>query len=326
MQFSTGVAPVPNPYQRTILLAFATCDSNRAAVSRPYLAPDAAGNISGELQLGTATMVSAEPTPKAPRQSASGTQNGADRRRRRRARISAQVHVKTVSAQQPFEEVCTTIDVCRDGLLFTSQSAPYRKGERVDIIFPYSSMVGAIHQGQPAEIVRVVRQESGRCSVAVQFVSAKADEKSERRGAGSHAAKKQGPGRESVVLAVQADPRGAESMRNLLEQDGYTVITVPTAQDALEILRTIVPSAFIAEVEAEDMSGQDLCVIIKQNERLQGVPVILITRSAHPADYARSHQLGAVVCMAKPFKPERLQQVVRLVAPPPALSDAHGSR
>ena len=41
--------------------------------------------------------------------------------------------------------------------------------------------------------------------------------------------------------------------------------------------------------------------------------------SAQPADYATSHQLGAVVCMAKPFKPERLQQVVRLVAPPPAL-------
>ncbi len=72
------------------------------------------------------------------------------------------------------------------------------------------------------------------------------------------------------------------------------------------------------------MSGQDLCVIIKQNERLAKVPVILITRSAQPADYATCHQLGAVVCMAKPFKPERLQQVVRLVAPPPALRGANG--
>jgi len=74
------------------------------------------------------------------------------------------------------------------------------------------------------------------------------------------------------------------------------------------------------------MSGQDLCVIIKQNERLRNVPVILLTRSAQPADYSASHQLGAVICMAKPFKLERLQQVVRLVAPPPALHSAYGVR
>jgi CheY-like chemotaxis protein len=131
---------------------------------------------------------------------------------------------------------------------------------------------------------------------------------------------------QSVVLAIEPDVRNAEAIRNMLEQDGYTVIAVPSAQAALEILRTTIPSVFIAEVEAEDMSGQDLCVIIKQNERLAKVPVILMTRAAQPADYATSHQLGAVVCMAKPFKPERLQQVVRLVAPPPALRTAYGTR
>ena len=75
------------------------------------------------------------------------------------------------------------------------------------------------------------------------------------------------------------------------------------------------PAAFIAEVEGSDMSGQDLCLVIKRNKRLQRVPVILLIRSAQPADYLRSHQMGAVVCMAAPFKPERLRYVVRLVAP-----------
>jgi len=31
------------------------------------------------------------------------------------------------------------------------------------------------------------------------------------------------------------------------------------------------------------------------------------------------------VCMAKPFKPERLLHVVRLVAPPPTQKSAYGS-
>jgi CheY-like chemotaxis protein len=277
--------------------------------------------------MGITTVAPVAPAAKAAGNASQGQQNGIDRRRRRRAKISAHVHVRAVNSPEPFEEVCMTVDVSRDGLLFTSQFSGYTKGQAVEVTFPYSNMTGAINQGQPAEVVRIVPQSGGKHGVAVQFVSAKTDAKGERKtGYSNAAAGNASDAAQSVVLAIESDPRSAESMRNMLEPDGYTVIAVPTAQAALEILRTTIPSVFIAEVEAEDMSGQDLCVIIKQNERLQKVPVILLTRSAQPADYATSHQLGAVVCMAKPFKPERLQQVVRLVAPPPALRTSHGAR
>ena len=247
-----------------------------------------------------------------------------ERRRRRRAKISAQVHVRAVNSPEPFEEVCMTVDVSRDGLLFSSGFSGYWKGQRVEVVFPYSNAPNAVNSGQPADVVRVEPQAGGRSAVAIHFISAQTGDKADKKAAvASLSARPAAAGasaaRQSVVLAIEPDQRGAEAMRSMLEQDGYTVVIVPTAQAALEILRTTVPAVFIGEVEAEDMSGQDLCVIIKQNERLQQVPVILITRSAQPADYSTSHQLGAVVCMAKPFKPERLQQVVRLVAPPPAL-------
>jgi CheY-like chemotaxis protein len=130
---------------------------------------------------------------------------------------------------------------------------------------------------------------------------------------------------QSIVLAVEPDQRTADMMRNILQSDGYTVIVVATAQEALEVLRTTVPAVFLAEVEGDDMTGHDLCLIIKRNDRLQRVPVVLLTRSAQPADYSASHQLGAVVCMAKPFKPERLLHVVRLVAPPPTQKSVYGA-
>jgi CheY-like chemotaxis protein len=277
--------------------------------------------------MGTTTVAPTAPGAEVSGQSAQSAQSGIDRRRRRRAKISAQVYVKAHS-ETPFEEVCMSVDVSRDGLLFTSKRADYAKGQQLEITFPYSNMTGPLNQGQPAEIVRVMPQ-GDKYGVAVQFLSAKADAKGERNTSRSNAAANLAQpisaAHQSVVLAIEPDPRSAESMRNLLEQDGYSVIAVPTAQAALEILRTSVPSVFIAEVEAEDMSGHDLCVIVKQNERLQRVPVILMTRSAQPADYALSHQLGVVVCMAKPFKPERLQQVVRMVAPPPAIKGSPGS-
>lgn len=281
--------------------------------------------------MATGTTIPAAPNAKPAVQASQSEKSGIDRRRRRRAKISAQVHLRAVNAPEPFEEVCMTVDVSRDGLLFTSKYSGYWKSQLLEVTFPYSNMTGAINQGQPAEVVRVVPQAPDKFAVAVQFVAAKADSKGEKKSAGTNSPPTSMPSTtsaysQSVVLAIEPDVRDAEAMRNMLEQDGYAVIAVPSAQAALEILRTTIPSVFIAEVEAEDMSGQDLCVIIKQNERLAKVPVILMTRAAQPADYATSHQLGAVVCMAKPIKPERLQQVVRLVVPPPALRTAYGTR
>ncbi len=275
----------------------------------------------------TTVQTSAEPGAKA-----AGAHNGTERRRRRRAKISAQVHVSTVGPSKPFEEVSTTVDISRDGLLFTSDHPDYCKGQTLNVMFPYSKTQVATEQAQKADVVRVIRHTDGKYGVAVQFhgatLRASVAEQSSRYSGNNPAAPIQ-PGMhgESMVLVVEPDAHTSTTLRNMLEQDGYKVVIVATAEEALSILRNTVPVAFIAEVEGSEMSGQDLCLIIKRNERLQRVPVILLTRSAQPADYSASHQMGAVICMAKPFKPERLQHVIRLVAPPPAMRNAYsGSR
>jgi CheY-like chemotaxis protein len=222
-----------------------------------------------------------------------------------------------------------TVDVSRDGLLFTSNHRDYSKGQTLNITFPYSKTQTAMDQPQKADVVRVIQHADGKYGVAVQFQAAKLGAKLEETTGSRYsrnnpvAPVQAGLSGESLVLVVEPDAHTGTILRNMLEQDGYKVMIVPTAEEALSILRTTVPVAFIAEVEGSDMSGQDLCLIIKRNERLQRVPVILLTRSAQPADYTASHQMGAVICMAKPFKPERLQHVIRLVAPPPTVRSAY---
>ncbi|MGH9746922.1 MAG: response regulator [Candidatus Acidiferrales bacterium] len=265
--------------------------------------------------------------------SSNSNSSGIERRRRKRAKISAQVHVRVANSPEPFEEVCKSIDVSRDGLLFMSARAGFWKGQQLEVTFPYSNAATALNTPQVAEVVRVETATGSQHGVAVQFSAAKADARSEKKGVQADpfappASATKAPAtakQQSVVLAVEPDQRTADIMRNLLQNDGYTVVIVPTAQAALDVLRTTVPAVFLAEVEGEDMTGHDLCLIIKRNDRLQHVPVILLTRSAQPADYSASHQLGAVVCMAKPFKPERLLHVVRLVAPPPSQKSAYGA-
>jgi two-component system, chemotaxis family, response regulator PixH len=271
---------------------------------------------------------------------ASAKSGGIERRRRRRAKITAQVLIRATesAASKGFREVCTTVDVSRDGLQLLARETGYWKGQQLHVTFPYSTEPGAIHNEQEAEVVRVQEQPGKQFAVALHFHEARIDAKAERKGATPYARDTRLPGRyapepvtqpsrpQSLVLAVEPDTRSAEAMRGLLQQDGYTVVIVSTAKEALHILRSAVPAVFVAEVESQDITGHELCQTIKRDPRLQRVPVILLTRSAKPADYSASHQLGAVVCMAKPFKPERLQHVVRLVAPPPIVQNAYGGR
>ncbi|MGA7842917.1 MAG: hypothetical protein WCA34_18525, partial [Candidatus Acidiferrales bacterium] len=64
--------------------------------------------------MSTPPIASAEATPKS---AASNSPVGIERRRRKRAKITAQVHMRCATISEPFEEICKSVDVSRDGLL-----------------------------------------------------------------------------------------------------------------------------------------------------------------------------------------------------------------
>ena len=158
----------------------------------------------------------------AARKSAASSPNGIERRRRKRAKITAQVHLRTTNSPEPIEEICKSIDVSRDGLLFTAARAGYWKGQRLEVTFPYSTAAAALNQAQEAEIVRVTEAGPGQFHVAVQFHAAKAEARGEKKGAvadpfvggAGESAPAAGAKQQSVVLAVEPDQRTADLMRD----------------------------------------------------------------------------------------------------------------
>lgn len=265
--------------------------------------------------------------------SAAHTDTASERRGRKRVKVSAQVRVRVTDPKcKPFTEIAMSIDVSRDGILFSTARRDFWKGMSLGVTFPFSNAPGALNSEEPAEVVRTIDFPDNKLGVAIQFrrmqqraaaaiavTGPGSKEKSSIHGASSSA--KGAPVRSTqtrpIVLVVDSDPLSQEQLKSLLTPEGYDVFVVSTGKAALDILRTTVPACFIAEVESGDTSGYDLCLIIKNSERLSRVPVVLVTRNAQPEDYAASHNFGAVVCMAKPFKPDRMLQVVRLVAPVP---------
>ncbi len=245
---------------------------------------------------------------------------GAERRGRARAKVDFDVHVRGgIGTPQVFDDMVRSVDVTRDGLLLSTLRGGYWVGEPLQVTFPYWNKPTAINSPRSATVIRSSVTRNSHYSLAVKFEEAVAHE-----GAAPPAPT---PFASQIrVLGVESDPRMARATQDLLERDGYQVVFVSTAREALDILKYETPDVILAESESAGISGQDLCTIVKQNERLLHIPVILMTKSAMPSDYTACHKLGAVVCMMTPCLPGRLQRAVHLVAAPPTQRTVYSAR
>src|SRR5208282_713993 len=174
---------------------------------------------------------------------------GAERRRRKRVKITAQVHVRGgVGTIEEFQEVCSSLDVSRDGLLFVAGRSGYWVGQPLDVSFPYTPS-SQVNTAQRAKVARVFLRPDKKYGVAVQFTAAAATATKTVAGSsyGSNAmyASYAAQAIRQMVLAVVTDPDTVAMMSKALQQDGYHFAHVPTVKAALDVLKTAKPVAVI---------------------------------------------------------------------------------
>jgi CheY-like chemotaxis protein len=255
------------------------------------------------------------------------SERSGERRIRRRAVISAPVRVRSAEGEiSALDEISATIDVSRNGFLFVSARADFSRGMIVAVTFPYSQSPIAIQAERPGRVVRVAELSDGRHAVAIAFDPGRLSVPVDASPATALECGNGGPlpgavtpaaGLEErpLVIVVDSDPGVRTLLRTFLEELGYEVMALHGARQAHALLDQMLPALVIAEIEGRDLPGYDLCARIKSTERLRGVPVVLTTQCANPSDYSNAHSLGAVVCIAKPFRMDRIQRVVELLVP-----------
>jgi CheY-like chemotaxis protein len=252
-----------------------------------------------------------------------------ERRHRRRVKISAPVRIRHTDMFQVNEfDLTMTVDVSREGILFESSHQNYAAGQEVAIVFPYAPASWEPVKEQRGQVVRVARASEKRFSIAVAFLEGAPHyeivDSQGRSLAQPLEVEKQGSTRNQrpLILVVDEDPRVRLLLRTQLELDGYTVEAVADPPMAVTLLRHRSPVTLICEAEAfpgsvpnGEMSGYDLCVIVRRNPKYSRMPVILTTRTGMPSDFATAHALGATVCVAKPYDLDRVANLVRMLAP-----------
>jgi two-component system, OmpR family, response regulator RegX3 len=110
------------------------------------------------------------------------------------------------------------------------------------------------------------------------------------------------------ILVVEDEESLADSVRYNLEREGYAVSVATDGRHALERFRADAPSLVILDLMLPEVSGLDLCRMIRSES---DVPIIMVTAKDSEADKVTGLELGADDYVTKPFSMRELVSRVR---------------
>ena len=119
------------------------------------------------------------------------------------------------------------------------------------------------------------------------------------------------PGPRKRILAVDDDPSALDAVRQILEQQGYEVITAPDGEAAAPLLRSQTFDLALLDVGLPGLvSGYDLCRAIRQDPRTRHLPVIFLTAHGMVVDEKQGEEAGSDLYLVKPVLASRLVNMV----------------
>lgn len=134
----------------------------------------------------------------------------------------------------------------------------------------------------------------------------------------------------SIGLPGSESATGVRAPQVLVIDDSYAVRTIVShilqrenmvAQAFAEGTRAIsalmngeipVPDLILLDIGLPLMDGYDVAKVLRSHERLQHTPIVMLTGRKGILDRARSHMVGAVGYITKPFSSADLRKQVHL--------------
>jgi DNA-binding response OmpR family regulator len=115
-----------------------------------------------------------------------------------------------------------------------------------------------------------------------------------------------------TILVVDDEPFILRSILYVLKREGFKTLSATDGVEALELLREVKPSLMFLDVMMPRMNGYEVCTAIKNDARLKGIYVIMLTAKGQEQDRIRGLAAGADEYLTKPFSPAYLVERVRL--------------
>ena len=113
-----------------------------------------------------------------------------------------------------------------------------------------------------------------------------------------------------TVMVVDDSLTVRKITSRLLAREGYQVILAKDGVDALEQLIDEMPDVILSDIEMPRMDGFDFVRNVRADDRLKGLPVIMITSRTADKHRNYAHEIGANHYLGKPYDEDELLALV----------------
>lgn len=117
------------------------------------------------------------------------------------------------------------------------------------------------------------------------------------------------------VMAVDDSATVRQVLQMTLEGAGYQVIEAVDGKDALNKLAGTQIDMMVTDLNMPNMDGIELIKNVRQSPGNRFMPIIMLTTESQPEKKQEGKAAGASGWIVKPFKPEQLLAVVRMICP-----------
>jgi len=124
------------------------------------------------------------------------------------------------------------------------------------------------------------------------------------------------------ILVVDDEEIVVELHRKLLLKKGYDVIVAHNGSDALDQVVTGAPDLILTDVFMPEMDGLQLCKRLKNDERTNLIPVVMLTAADDFDNRIRGIEIGADDYLSKPVRPRELYARVNSLLRIKSLTDS----
>jgi two-component system cell cycle response regulator DivK len=115
---------------------------------------------------------------------------------------------------------------------------------------------------------------------------------------------------EKTVMIVEDEADAAELFAEMMRVSGFRVLKTSSSAPALRMMTDEKPDLVLLDIMMPGISGLDILREMREDPALAGIPVVIVSAKAMPADIRRAMEAGASTYLTKPVGFLELKQAV----------------
>ena len=115
------------------------------------------------------------------------------------------------------------------------------------------------------------------------------------------------------VVVIDDEPFILMMIEDKLKKAMIDVVTLRSSVGAVEVIKKEKPGLIILDWMMPELSGIELCKILKQDAEIAEIPIFMLTAKGQDADEQLGLRSGVTRYITKPFSPKALLEMVEEV-------------